>query len=317
MSQVHLTDEVGNDGRFIRQKNRFTAPFGSDEGELPVEPNRYRLIWSPACPWAHRLVIIRRLLGLENVISLGMVDPIRPKSERSDWAFTLDENAEDPVLKIKYLSEAYLKADPNYAGRFTVPAIVDLTTGYVVNNDYNKLPGYFEVEWKKFHKANAPDLYPENLRKEIDELNEILFHEINNGVYKAGFAGTQEVYEEAYHLVFGRLDILEERLAHSRYLFGSSITESDIRLYVTLARFDSAYYNGFNLNRNLLSEFPNLWGYARDLYGHPDFGGTTDFDGIKRHYHLNAVAGNPYGIVPLGPDTELWKTPHKRDRDYK
>ncbi len=184
----------------------------------------------------------------------------------------------------------------------------------MVNNDYFNLTKYWEVEWKKYHKPGAPDLYPENLRREIDELNEILFHEINNGVYKAGFARSQEAYNEAYNLVFSRLDWLEERLGKSRYLFGDTITESDVRLYVTLARFDSAYYNGFQLNRSRITDFKNLWGYVRDLYSLPEFKETTDFEAIKKHYHLCAVAGNPYKIVPKGPDLTSWNAPHGRDK---
>lgn len=314
MSEKYITNEVEKDGKFKRQGNRFTTPFGIEEGQLSIEAGRYRLIWSPACPWAHRSVIVRSLLGLTEVISLGTLDPIRPDVGRTDWAFTLDENEEDPVLKIRYLSEAYLKADPEYSGRFTVPSVVDLTTGKVVNNDYFNLTRYWEVEWSKYHKPGAPDLYPEELREDIDELNDILFHEINNGVYKAGFARSQEAYEEAYALVFDRLDWLEERLSHSRYLFGDKITESDIRLYVTLVRFDIAYYNGFLLNRNRISEFPNLWGYVRDLYHQPGFGDTTDFDAIKKHYHLCAVSNNPFGLLPKGPDLSGWNTPHERDK---
>lgn len=318
MSKRFITNEVEKDGKFVRQENRFITPFGIEEEQLPVESGRYRLLWSPACPWAHRSVIVRSLLGLEDVISLGTLDPIRPDVERTDWAFTLDENDVDPVLKIHYISEAYLKADPDYKGRFTVPAVVDLTTGNVVNNDYFNLTKYWEVEWSKFHKPGASNLYPVELRKEIDECNNIIFHEINNGVYKAGFARSQEAYEEAYDLVFNRLDWLEERLSHSRYLLGDKITESDVRLYVTLARFDIAYYNGFNLNRNRISEFPNLWGYVRDLYSQPGFGDTTDFDAIKKHYHLCAVSNNPYGLLPKGPDLAGWKEPHGRDKiNYK
>ncbi len=313
MSKRFITNEVEKDGKFKRQENRFTTPFGIEEGQLPIEPSRYRLLWSPACPWAHRSVIVRSLLGLHDVISLGTLDPVRPDVERTDWAFTLDDGEVDPVLKIHYISEAYLKADPDYTGRFTVPAVVDVATGTVVNNDYYHLTRYWEVEWSKYHKPDAPDLYPEALRKEIDALNQILFDEINNGVYKAGFARSQEAYEEAYSLVFNRLDWLEERLSHSRYLFGDKITESDVRLYVTLVRFDVAYYNGFFLNRNRISEFPNLWGYVRDLYSQKGFGDTTDLDAIKKHYHLCAVSNNPYGIVPKGPDLSGLLKPHGRD----
>lgn len=316
MVEKVITTEIQSNGKFERQKNRFTTPFGKEEGQLPVEANRYRLLWAPVCPWAHRSVIVRKLLGLEDVISLGTLDPIRPPVEWSDWAFTLDEGEVDPVLKIHYLSEAYKKADPDYQGRFTVPAVVDLETGAVVNNDYFNLTRYWEIEWKEFHKPGAPDLYPEPLRKEIDALNDRLFHDVNNGVYKAGFARSQEAYEEAYYLVFNCFDWLEERLAHSRYLFGDQITESDIRLYVTLARFDAAYFNGFRVNRNMLKDFPNLWGYARDLYQQPGFGETTNFDAIKKHYHLCCLATNPNNILPLGPEEELWNTPHNRDRKY-
>jgi putative glutathione S-transferase len=309
-----ITSEVSHNGKFERQKNHFNTPFGAKEGELPVEANRYRLLWAPVCPWAHRSIIVRKLLGLENVISVGTLDPIRPEKTPADWAFTLDEGNVDPVLKIHYLSEAYHSADPEYTGRYTVPAVVDLQTGKVVNNDYFHLTLYWETEWKAFHKKGAPDLYPPELRPEIDQLNDILFHEINNGVYKAGFSRSQSAYEEACQTFFNRMEWLEERLSHSRYLFGSQITESDIRLYVTLARFDTAYYNGFRVNQKMLRDYPNLWGYARDLYQQPGFGETTDFTAIKKHYHLCCLATNPNKILPLGPDQEVWKKPHGRDQ---
>ncbi|MCR4926388.1 MAG: glutathione S-transferase C-terminal domain-containing protein [Lachnospiraceae bacterium] len=311
----NITAEVAKNGSFIRQKNRFTTPFGKGEGDLPIEPGRYRILWAPVCPWAHRSIIVRSLLGLQDVISVGTLDPIRPENP-NDWAFTLDEGNVDPVLGYHFLSEAYLKADPEYQGRFTVPAYVDLKTGAVVNNDYFNLTRYLETEWKEFHKKDAPDLYPVELRDEIDALNDILFHEINNGVYKTGFARSQEAYEENFRLVFARLDWLEERLSHSRYLFGDRITESDVRLYVTLARFDIAYFNGFWANKKMLKDYPNLWGYSRDLYQTPGFGDTTNFEAIKKHYHLCAVATNPFKILPLGPDTDIWNTPHGRDRKY-
>ncbi|MGN0343173.1 MAG: glutathione S-transferase family protein [Roseburia sp.] len=312
MNEKVVINEIQKDGKFERQKNRFTTPFGKEEGQLPVEAGRYRLIWAPVCPWAHRSIIVRKLLGLEDVISVGTLDPIRPDTEKTDWAFTLDENNEDPVLKVKYLSELYLNTDPEYSGRPTVPAVVDIKTKKVVNNDYFNLTRYWEVEWKEFHKPGAPDLYPEPLREQIDELNDILFHDVNNGVYKAGFAQSQQAYERACKLVFDRLDWLEERLSHSRYLFGNQITESDVRLYVTLARFDCAYFNGFRVNKKMLKDYPNLWGYARDLYQQPGFGETTDFDAIKKHYHLCCLTTNPDKILPLGPELELWNTPHGR-----
>ena len=313
MPTHYVKNEVSKDGKFQRQKIRFVTPFGNDKDGLPVEKNRYRLIVSYACPWANRQLIALKLLGLEEVISVGVVDPIRPTDvDWTDWAFTLDENGLDPVLGIHYLSEAYFKADPNYSGRFTVPALIDLHSGKVVNNDFLNLLTIFETKWTPFHKADAPDLYPEALRDNIDALNEMIYQEINNGVYRTGFATSQEAYEEAYDIVFNRLDLLEERLKQSRYLFGDAITDSDIRLYVTLARFDAAYYNGFNVNRNRLIDFPNLWGYARDLYQQEAFGTTTYFDHIKKHYHLSATH-NPYQIVPKGPDEAIWLEAHHRE----
>ncbi len=310
----HVTsNEIKNNGKFERQKNRFTTPFGEGEGLLPVEKGRYRLLWAPVCPWANRSLIVRSLLGLEDAISVGTLDPIRPDVPWSDWSFTLDPEDRDPVLGIRLLSEAYKKADPDYAGRFTVPALVDLTTGAVVNNDYFNLTLYFETEWKKFHKPHAPALYPENLRGQIDALNEFIFHDVNNGVYKAGFAQSQEAYEDAYHLVFNAFDRLEERLSGQRFLFGDHITESDVRLYVTLARFDVAYFNGFRVNERMLKDYPNLWGYARDLYAEDAFGKNTHFDAIKKHYHLCCLKTNPDNILPLGPDLSLWEEPANRE----
>jgi putative glutathione S-transferase len=300
-------DETSKTGAFVRQKNKFTIPFGFEEGELPVEPGKYRLIWSQACPWAHRQLIVLSLLGLRDVISVGTVDPIRPEKERSDWAFTLDKNGVDPVLKVKFLSDLYLKAKHGYKGRFTVPAVVDIETKKVVNNDYFNLTYYWETVWKKYHKPEAPDLLPESLRSDIFNLNDVIFNDINNGVYKAGFARSQKAYEKAYDTVFKRLDELEQRLSQSKFLFGEKITDSDVRLYVTLVRFDIAYYSVFRLNRQRLVDFPNLWAYARRLYQIPEFGGTTSFDAIKIHYHVCCDPGNENHIVPKGPDLSAWK----------
>jgi len=306
--------EVSETGAFVRQDNYFITPFGNGEGELPVEAGRYRLIWTPLCPWATRQIIALKLLGLEDLISVGTVSPVRTDN---GWEFSLDEENVDPVLKIRYLPEIYAETDPDYEGRATVPAVVDLKTRKVVNNDYHHLTNYWETVWKPFHKQNAPDLYPEHLRKEIDELNVILFHEINNGVYKAGFAKSQTEYEKAYDVLFQRLDWLEERLSKSRYLFGDQITDSDIRLFVTLARFDTAYYFAFKTNRNRLSEFENLWNYAKDLYSIPAFKEATDFDSIKKGYLLGNHAHNPYGILPLGPDLSIWDEPHNRKDKFE
>lgn len=306
-------NELSKTGAFVRQENRFITPFGNGEGELPVEADRYRLIWTPLCPWATRQVIVFKLLGLEDVISVGTVSPIRTDQ---GWEFSLDPDGVDPVLQIRYLPEIYAATDPNYNGRATVPAVIDLKTRKVVNNDYHNLSNYWETVWKPFHKENAPDLYPEDLRSEIDELNVTLFHEINNGVYKAGFAQSQQAYEEAYDLVFNRLDWLEERLSKSRYLFGDRLTDSDIRLYVTLARFDIAYYYAFRTNRNRISDFDNLWNYTKDLYSIDAFQKATDFDAIKRGYMLGNHAQGTKKILPKGPDLSNWNEPNNREEKF-
>ncbi len=321
-----ITSEVGKNGSFERQGNRFTTPFSADQdaekkGLLPVEAGRYRLIWAPVCPWATRSMIVRELLGLDRtdpetempILSVGKADPIRPDVPWSDWAFTLDPGGIDPVLHVHLLSEVYYHSDRSYTGRPTVPAVVDLTTGKVVNNDYFHLTLYFETEWKKFQREGAPELYPAELRKEIDELDDYVFHNVNNGVYRAGFSQSQEAYTAACRDVFAAFDRLEERLSRQRFLFGDYITEADVRLYVTLARFDLAYFNGFRVNYRMLRDYPNLWGYARDLFAEPAFADNTDFDGIKKHYHLCCLATNPDSILPAGPDEAVWSEPAGRE----
>jgi putative glutathione S-transferase len=233
---------------------------------------------------------------------VGTAGPIRPEKERSDWEFYLDPGGLDPVLKVRYLSELYLAADSSYAGRFTVPAIVDIAAGKVVNNDYINMSYYWEKDWKAFHSAGAPDLLPENLEEEIFELNDIIFRELNNGVYEAGFARNQEAYEEAFYKVFRRLDLLESRLEKDPFLFGTALTDADIRLYVTLIRFDAAYYNCFRLNKKRIRDYPALWAYVRRLYSIPAFRDNTDFEHIKIHYHLCCDPGNVFRLVPKGPD---------------
>lgn len=301
--------ETDGRGGFARQSNSFGTGFGEGPGQLPVEAGRYRLIAALICPWAHRQLIVRELLGLQEAISVGIVDPRRTPD---GWRFALDPDGRDPVLGIDYLIEAYRAADPDYDKRGTVPALVDVTTGAVVNNDYHHLSNHLETAFAPLHAAGAPDLYPEHLRGEIDELNEWLFHTVNNGVYKCGFATSQEAYEEAYEALFAGLDQLEERLATRRFLFGDHVTDSDVRLYVTLARFDAAYYGGFKANRQRLIDFEHLWGYARDLYALPGFGSTTDFEAIKIGYFGSPGVTGTSGIVPLGPDQSGWDVPAER-----
>jgi glutathionyl-hydroquinone reductase len=276
----------------------------------PVEPGRYRLIAARACPWANRTVIVRRLLGLEGVISLGMPGPTH---DARSWTFDLDPGHLDPVLGIERLQQAYLARFPDYPRGITVPAIVDVPTGMVVTNNYPQITLDFETEWTQFHREGAPDLYPEKLRSEIDDVDDVVFRDVNNGVYRAGFAGSQAAYEKAYDRLFARLDWLEERLSRQRYLVGETITEADIHLFTTLARFDAVYHGHFKCNRNKLIEMPALWGYARDLFQTPGFGDTIDFDQIKKHYYLVHTDINPTGIVPKGPDARVWLTPHGRD----
>ena len=276
----------------------------------PVEAGRYRLVVARACPWANRTIIVRRLLGLEGAISMGMCGPTH--DERS-WTFDLDPGGVDPVLGIERLQDAYFRRVPDYPQGITVPAIVDITSGAVVTNDYNQITLDFSSEWTEFHRDGAPDLYPEHLRPEIDEVAGLVFSDVNNGVYRCGFAGSQQAYALAYDRLFARLDWLSERLTTQRYLVGDTITEADVRLFTTLARFDPVYHGHFKTNRSKLSEMEVLWAYARDLFQTPGIGNTIDFAQIKDHYYLVHKDVNPNGIVPKGPDLANWLTPHGRE----
>ncbi|MGH3938665.1 MAG: glutathione S-transferase family protein [Pseudonocardiaceae bacterium] len=277
----------------------------------PVEPGRYRLVVSRACPWANRAIIVRRLLGLEDALSMGITGPTH--DERS-WTFDLDPGGRDPVLGIERLQQAYFARFPGYDKGITVPAVVDIPTGQVVTNDFAQLTLDLSTQWSAYHRPGAPDLYPEQHRHEIDQVNEVVFADVNNGVYRAGFAGSQDSYEKAYTRLFHRLDWLSQRLANQRYLVGETITETDVRLFTTLVRFDPVYHGHFKCNRSKLSEMPILWAYARDLFQTPGFGDTIDFDHIKRHYYQVHRDINPTGIVPAGPDLDGWLTPHHREK---
>jgi putative glutathione S-transferase len=276
----------------------------------PVEAGRYRLIAARACPWANRSVIVRRLLGLERAISLGIAGPLH--DERS-WRFHNDPGNRDPVLGIGWLGEAYEKAQPGYDEGVTVPTMVEIATGKAVTNNFQQLTLDFSTQWREFHRPGAPDLYPEAYRAEIDEINEAVYRDVNNGVYRCGFAKGQEAYERAYDTLFARLDALTDRLAAHRYLVGDTITEADVRLWVTLVRFDPVYHGHFKCNRQKLTELPVLWAYARDLFQTPGFGDTIDFEQIKQHYYGVHLDINPTGIGPKGPDVANWLTPHGRE----
>ena len=277
----------------------------------PVEAGRYRLVVARACPWANRAIIVRRLLGLEDAISMGVCGPTHDKRS---WTFDLDPDGKDPVLGIERLQEAYLARFPDYDRGITVPALVDVPTGEVVTNDFPQITLDFSTQWTEYHRDGAPDLYPEELRDEIDEVAQHVFKDVNNGVYRCGFAGSQASYERAYDRLFDRLDWLSDRLAEQRYLVGDTITEADVRLFTTLARFDPVYHGHFKCNRSKLSEMPVLWAYARDLFQTPGFGDTTDFVHIKQHYYVVHEDINPTQIVPKGPDLANWLEPHHREQ---
>ncbi|TCP48483.1 putative glutathione S-transferase [Tamaricihabitans halophyticus] len=298
-------------GEFTRDMNYVTTRITEDGRDgYPVQSGRYRLVVSRACPWANRAMIVRRLLGLEGALSMAIAGPTH--DERS-WTFDLDPGGRDPVLGIERLREAYFARFPDYEKGITVPAIVEVPTGQLVTNDFNQITIDLSLEWRALHREGAPELYPEALRAEIDEVNEVVFRDVNNGVYRAGFATTQQAYEQAYHALFDRLDWLSERLSGQRYLVGDTITEADIRLFTTLARFDPVYHGHYKCNRAKLSEMPVLWAYTRDLFQTPGFGDTTDFVHIKQHYYEVHRDVNPTGVVPAGPDLANWLAPHGRD----
>ena len=295
--------ETGTKGEFVRQasifRNWVTA---SGESGYLAEPDRYHLYVSLACPWAHRTVIFRKLKKLDDVISLSLVDPIR---DHRGWRFMGSEGEfPDEINGFSFLSEAYLKSDPSFDGRVTVAALWDKKTQRIVNNESSEIIRMLNTEFNAFTESTM-DYYPEELRVEIDEINAFVYANINNGVYRAGFATTQTAYEMAFTTLFLALDNLEERLSGQSYLVGNQITEADWRLFTTLVRFDPVYYGHFKCNQKRLVDYPHLWRYTRNLYQVPGVADTVNMDHIKRHYYETHASLNPTGIVPKGPEIDF------------
>jgi putative glutathione S-transferase len=298
-------------GGFMRQQSAFTGRITADGSSgLPTQPARYQLYASLADPWSQRALIVRRILGLEQVIGLTLTDPI---SDERGWRFPELSGGRDPLTGARLLSELYLATDSGYAGRCTLPVLWDAMTHRIVSNDALAIPVMFETEFLGYHRPGSPDLYPAALRREIDALATLIYHAVNNGVYKAGMATSQAGYEEAFDALFATLDALEERLGRRRFLLGGQFCEADVRLFPTLVRFDAVYYLHYKCNLRRLVDYHHLWAYARDLYQRPGFGDTTDFDQIKRHYYQSQDWINPGRIVPKGPFAN-WLAPHGRDR---
>ena len=296
---------------FRRPKYRFQGRITADGSSgYKAEPGRYHLYISWACPWAHRSAIVRALEGIEDAVSMSAVDPVR---DGRGWAFRdVPGCGRDPVNGFRFLKEAYLATDPDYDGHVSVPVLWDKHESRIVSNNFPDISldlGSQFAEWARY----PLDLYPLALRAEIDALNELIYATLNDGVYRTGFAGSQEQYEHNVVRVFGTLDELERRLAKTRYLFGDEITESDLRLWVTLARFDAVYYSHFKVNLRRITDYPALWGYARNLYQQPAFRSTTRFDQIKRHYYSTHGHLNPTRIVPMGPLLD-WDAPTEWSR---
>lgn len=307
--------EIDRTGAFQRQPNHFTTPFGQGEKELSAEIGRYHLIWAKGCHWSNRASIVRQLLGLEEVISINLVGHSQ-ENEKYGWEFVYDKDRRDPVTGDQFLSELYDRADPDYKGRATVPALVDTQSRKVVNNDYHRLTNYLEVAFKPFHKIGAPDLYPEDLRDQIDDYNDhVLFPNINNGVYRMMFAQSLIAYHQAFEDFYRTLDEIEERLADRRFLFGDYVTDSDVRLFVTLARFDTHYYRNLGPIKHRIIDYPNIWGYARDLYAIPAFKENTYFHSIARGWDKDKqklfLDFNSRFADQIDYDA-IWSQPHQR-----
>ena len=297
------TEQSG--GRFIRSDSQFRnwitpdgSPGPTGDGGFKAEPHRYHLYVSYACPWASRALIMRSLKGLEDIISVSVVNPLMAEN---GWTFEPAEGVvADPIMNADYLYEIYTKVKPDYSGRVTVPVLYDLKTDTIVNNESSEIMRMFNSAFQGLGGSDY-DFAPEELLPEIDEMNERVYDSINNGVYKAGFATKQDVYEEEVTKIFDELDRLEEHLETNEYLVANKITEADWRLFTTLVRFDSVYHGHFKCNIKQLIDYPNLWRYTRELYNWPGIASTVNFDHIKEHYYRSHETINPNGIVPKGP----------------
>ena len=301
--QVDDGSWASKDGRFHRAKTQFHCRIGDDQ--FPAEADRYHLYVSLACPWAHRTLIFRRLKGLEKIIPVTVM---HPHMLEQGWRFAEPE----PLYSFDYAHQLYSRAEPRYTGRVTVPILWDKKREKIVCNESAEIIRMFNAAFDSL-TGNQDDYYPLDLRREIDEVNDYVYRNINNGVYKCGFATDQMAYEEAYDNLFAALDEIEARLENQRFLTGSRITEADWRLFTTLIRFDAVYYSHFKCNRQRLADYANLSGYLRDLYQQPGIAETVNFDHIKQHYFYSHASINPTRIVPKGPE-QNFMVAHDRRR---
>jgi len=303
------------DGRYVRQDSSFRSWVTKDGSAGPsgdtgfaAEPGRYHLYVSLACPWAHRAIILRRLKGLDDMISMSVVNSLMGSE---GWTFDGGPGVvPDDINHASRLHEVYTKAEPNFTGRVTVPVLWDKQQNTIVSNESSEIIRMLNSAFDDVG-ATPGDYYPESQREEIDKLNDYIYPNINNGVYRAGFAGTQDAYNEAVVSLFDALDTLEERLSSRRYLTGDTITEADWRLFTTLVRFDPVYVGHFKCNIRRLRDYPNLWGYVCELYQQPGIADTVDIDYIKAHYYASHTHINPTGVVPRGPELD-YSAPHGR-----
>jgi len=305
-------DTRKTDGAFVRVDSAFRDRVTADGSSgFRAEPGRYHLYVSLACPWAHRTLIIRALKGLESILPISVVDPFMGSK---GWTFTNGPGCiPDTVNGATRLYELYVRTKADYTGRVTVPVLWDVKTGRIVNNESSEIVRMLNREFDSFATRRVPDLYPDSLRADIERWNTRIYHTVNNGVYRSGFATTQEKYEEAVTELFDTFDVLEQHLAAHRYLCGSQITEADWRLFPTLVRFDAVYHGHFKCNLRRLIDYPRLWAYARDLYQVPGVAATVNLSHIKEHYYRSHESINPTRIVPKGPLLDF-TTPHGRER---